>query len=180
MFSSKTSSLLSEINRYKHITDKILVVNSILDKQRMDNPSSSIETHDNKNWPAVMVNELKELKENYKSKYDYAEIIIIDEGQFYCDLYTFIRNELFHKNNKKIFIVAGLSGDYKMEPIGDIIKLVPMADDIQKLNAYCIYCKDGTLASFTSKIKSNLSEQIIVGKGDMYSPCCREHYLTFN
>ena len=34
MFSSKSSSLLAEINRYKYITDKILVINSILDKQR--------------------------------------------------------------------------------------------------------------------------------------------------
>jgi len=182
MFSSKTSTLLSEINRYKHITDKILVVNSILDKQRQTTEESSIETHDNKNWPAIMVSNLNELKTNetYKNKYDYAEIVIIDEAQFYTDLDHFMKTELFSHTNKKMFIVAGLSGDYKMEPIGDIIKLVPMADEIQKLYAYCIYCKDGTLASFTSKLSTyNNTDQILVGKNDIYSPCCRDHFLSF-
>jgi|APCry1669192647_1035423.scaffolds.fasta_scaffold33519_1 thymidine kinase len=181
MFSSKTSTLLSEINRYKHITDKILVVNSVLDKERQSNNSDSIiESHDLKHAPAVIVSELYDLKKYYyhKQKYDYAEIIIIDEGQFYSDLYIFIREELFSQTNKKMFIVAGLSGDYNMEPIGDMIKLIPMADEILKLSAYCIYCKDGTLAHFTSKL-SNDTKQILVGKNDLYSPCCRSHYLTF-
>lgn len=172
MFSSKSSTLLSEINRYKHITDKILVVNSILDKERQSNDKDIIETHDNKHYPAIMVKTLNELKNNqlYNKKYDYAEIIVIDEAQFYDDLYEFIRCELFAKANKKLFIIAGLSGDYKMEPIGDIIKLIPMADEIKKLDAYCIYCKDGTLASFTSKLIKNNKEQIEVGKDDIYSP----------
>ena len=181
MFSSKSSTLLSEINRYKHITDKILVVNSILDKERQSNDKDIIETHDNKHYPAIMVKTLNELKNNqlYNKKYDYAEIIVIDEAQFYDDLYEFMRCELFAKANKKLFIIAGLSGDYKMEPIGDIIKLIPMADEIKKLDAYCIYCKDGTLASFTSKLIKNNKEQIEVGKDDIYSPCCRYHFLTF-
>lgn len=182
MFSSKTSSLLSEINRYKHITDKILVINSILDKERQSHDDSVIETHDNKQWPAFMVNTLEELKTtpHYKKKYDDAEIIIIDEGQFYSDLYSFIRNELFLQINKKLFVVAGLSGDYKMEPIGDIIKLIPLADEIKKLEAYCVYCKDGTLASFTSKLPSAYNtSQITIGKSDIYAPCCRNHFLSF-
>lgn len=181
MFSSKTSTILSEINRLKHITDKFLVINSILDKQRQSNKDqdSIIETHDKNYYNAIMVNELNELKTNeeYNKKYNYAEIIIIDEGQFYSDLYKFIREELFIKDNKKSFIVAGLASDYKMEPIGDIIKLIPMADSIQKLYAYCTYCKNGTAASFTAKlIKDN--NQILVGNNDIYVPCCRNHYLS--
>jgi len=183
MFSSKSSTLLSEINRYKHITDKILVVNSILDKERQSHDESMIETHDKKHYPAIMVKTLNELKSNivYNKKYDYAEIVIIDESQFYGDLYEFMRSELFSQTNKKMFIVAGLSGDYKMEPIGDVLKLIPMADEIQKLDAYCIYCKDGTLASFTSKLINTTTndQQIVVGNDDIYSPCCRYHFLTF-
>jgi thymidine kinase len=184
MFSSKTTYLISEINRYKHITDKILVVNNILDKDRYNDTISFsfLKTHDEiKKCPAIMINTLSELKENhfYKQKYEYAEIIVIDEGQFFSDLYFFIKDELFTKTNKKMFIVAGLSGDYKMEPIGDMIKLVPLADEIKKLSAYCIYCKDGTLASFTCKLSDDTS-QILVGASTIYSPCCRYHYLTFS
>ena len=184
MFSSKTSYLISEISRYKHITDKILVINNILDKERYNDTDefSILKTHDNKECHAILVKNLQDIKDNeyYNQKYDYSEIIVIDEGQFFPDLYTFIRQELFSKSNKKIFIVAGLSGDYKMEPIGDMIKLIPLANEIKQLYAYCIYCKDGTLASFTHKfVYHDKHSQIDVGSSDMYSPCCREHYLSF-
>jgi thymidine kinase len=184
MFSSKTSYLISEINRYKHITDKILVINHELDKERYNNDTnfSQLKTHDGHNqYPAIMINKLQDIKQNsfYLSKYEYANIIIIDEAQFFSDLYEFIRNELFIPSSKKMFIVAGLSGDYKMELFGDIVKLIPMADDIKQLYAYCIYCKDGTLAKFTCKLTED-SSQILVGASDTYSPCCREHYLMFS
>lgn len=181
MFSSKTSTILSEINRFKHITDRYLVINSILDKQRQSNQDqdSIIETHDKHFSDAILLHELKELKTNeeYKKKYDYADIILIDEGQFYKDLYDFIRAELFREDNKKVYIVAGLASDYKMESIGDMIKLIPMADTIQKLYAYCVYCKDTTLASFTSKLIKDDS-QILVGNSNIYVPTCRKHFLS--
>lgn len=181
MFSSKTSTILSEINRFKHITNKYLVINSVLDKQRQFNKDkeSIIETHDKNFSDAIMLNELNELKTNeeYKKRYDTADIILIDEGQFYKDLYEFIRNELFIKDNKKVYIVAGLASDYKMEAIGDMIKLIPMADTILKLYAYCIYCKDTTLASFTSKLVND-DNQIVVGNSNIYVPTCRKHFLS--
>lgn len=186
MFSSKSSNLLSEINRYKYITDKILVINSILDVERHTDINITkkgfgyIKTHDNKKYEALMLKSLIELKTNpfFNSKYNYADIILIDEGQFYNDLYVFLENEL-QQNNKK-FIVAGLSSDYNMKPIGDIIKLIPIADDIIKLSALCIICKDGTPANFTKlrnlTISTDETSQILVGGNDAYYPCCRYHH----
>lgn len=186
MFSSKSSSLLSEINRYKYITDKILVINSVLDIKR--HPDMNInkgigymKTHDGKTFPAIMLKNLKELKSNdyFNIKYNYADIILIDEGQFYNDLYDFVNIEVF--KSKKKFIVAGLSSDYNMKPIGDIINLIPIADDIIKLSALCVICKDGTPASFTKLIKNQKDEHdnqtnVLIGASDSYSPCCRYHF----
>jgi len=188
MFSSKSSTLLSDINRLKYITDKILVVNSILDKERHldmeinERGLGVMKTHDNKTFPALMIKNLSELKTNnfFNVKYNYADIIIIDEGQFYEDLYEFIHNALYNANGK-MFIVAGLSSDFNMQPIGDIIKLVPLADDIIKLSALCVYCKDGTHASFTKLIKLDVNNNItnvIVGAKESYSPCCRTHFFS--
>lgn len=183
MFSSKSSSLLSEINRLKYLTDKILVINSILDKERHSDISIKdgvgiIKTHDNKKFPAIMVNNLNELTNNefFNIKYKYADIIIIDEAQFFNDLYEFVSNEI---NNNKSFIIAGLSSDFNMKPIGDIVKLVPLADEILKLSALCIFCKDGTPANFTKLItvnKNNKSSSVLVGAKELYSPCCRKHF----
>jgi thymidine kinase len=189
MFSSKSSTLLSEINRLKYITDKILVINSILDKERHEDMEINdrglgiMKTHDNKSFPAIMVNELYDLKTNafFNSKYEYADIVIIDEGQFYKDLYKFVGNELNNLNSRKMFIVAGLSSDFNMKPIGDIISLVPLADEIIKLSALCVYCKDGTPASFTKLIKNETlsNSNVLVGAKNFYSPCCRKHFLMF-
>lgn len=188
MFSSKSSTLLSEINRYKYVTDKILVINSILDKQRHEDMEINaqglgvMKTHDNKTFPAIMLNNLSELKSNrfFNSKYNYADIIVIDEAQFYSDLYEFLHYELHNIQFTKMFIVAGLSSDYNMLPIGDITKIIPMADDIIKLSALCVYCKDGTPASFTKLIKIDntiINGNVIVGAKESYSPCCRKHFL---
>lgn len=190
MFSSKSSTLLSEINRLKYITDKILVINSILDKERHADMEINkqglgiMKTHDNKSFPALMVKNLSELKTNsfFNSKYNYAELIVIDEAQFYEDLYEFINSELSYPHDSKMFIVAGLSSDFNMKPIGDIIKLVPLADEIVKLSALCVYCRDGTPANFTKLIKtdsSNTNNNVLVGAKDLYSPCCRKHFLIF-
>lgn len=170
MFSSKSTTLLSEINRLLTITDKILVINSILDKQRHKDiiidkyGMGIIKTHDDKSYSALMLNELSELyiNKSYNYKYNSSDIIIIDEGQFYKDLYFFINNELRNNNNNKMYIIAGLSSDYNMNPIGDIIKLIPLADDIIKLSALCVYCKDGTPANFTKLKKRKIQIKIIL------------------
>jgi thymidine kinase len=186
MFSSKSSTLLSEIHRLLNITDRILVINNILDKQRYSDMNIDgqgiglMKTHDNKSFPALMLAELNELNTNYNynMQYQLADIIIIDEGQFYKDLFIFIQEQLFNQYNNKYFIIAGLSSDFNMQPIGDIIKLIPMTNEIIQLSALCAYCKDGTIANFTKLIKpENEDNNIIIGNKNLYSPCCRKHYL---
>lgn len=176
MFSGKSTSLLNEISKYKVLTDKIIVVNHVLDKKRQGN-TGYLKTHSNKMCPAIMLNKLYELYGEYKELYLDAEIVVIDEGQFFEDLYPFIKAELMKVGKRKIFIIGGLSGDYNMEPIGDIYRLIPLADEINKLNAYCVKCKDGTLASFTRRTISN-DQQILIGDSNVYIPVCRYH-VTF-
>lgn len=200
MFSGKSTHLLSEINRYKYITDNILVINHILDKERhkeyetLNLKDGYIKTHDNKVFPAIMLNNLSEIYTNqiFSSKYLNADIVIIDEGQFYIDIYEFLKYELMCNN--KTFIVGGLSGDTNMNPIGEIVKLVALADEIHKLTAYCIYCKTPIPASFTKRLESDndndnnknksntllsctsVRQNIQVGSSEIYSPVCRKHY----
>lgn len=184
MFSSKSSTLINHINRYSYITNNILVVSSILDKERHLNMKINqdgmgfIKTHDSKVFPAIMLTSLNELNTNeiYNKKYLASSIILIDEAQFYTDLYSFMKTELNKPGNKK-FIVAGLSSDSNQEPIGEIIKLIPLADDIKKLSAFCIYCKDGTSANFTKNLSSCTKNQIKVGANEIYAPVCRKHFF---
>lgn len=180
MFSGKSTSLLNEISKFNIFSKNVLVINHSLDFKRT-NDISCIQSHDYKQFSAFMINELKKIyidKEIY-NLYTKSDIIIIDEAQFFPDLYDFIQKELTVQHNvNKIFIVAGLSGDSNLNPIGDILQLIPMADEVIKLHAYCISCKDGTIASF-SKRKNTLDDsQILIGKNDIYIPVCRFHYYN--
>lgn len=177
MFSGKSTSLLNEAQRYRHITDNILMVNHVLDTQRNAGGLGQIKTHDNKTNSALMVENLGELLSNdfYYSKYSSADVVLIDEAQFYNDLYTFVSNELQRNDIRKIFIVGGLSGDFRMNHFGQLHQIIPLADHLIKLQAYCVFCKDGTPASFTKRI-TNDDQVILVGNKSHYAPVCRLHF----
>ena len=64
-----------------------------------------------------------------------------------------------------------------MEKIGDIVNLVPLANDIVKLNGFCVDCADGTKGSFTKVIKGvDKTSEILVGSHDIYKCVCRRHF----
>jgi hypothetical protein len=75
---------------------------------------------------------------------------------------------------KQIY-VAGLNGDYLMKPLGNIIDLIPFADNIIYLKAVCECSKP---ASFSKRKKVNNDEQILVGSSDMYEPRCGKCHTT--
>jgi thymidine kinase len=96
-----------------------------------------------------------------------ATHIFINEAQFFPDLYEFVVELL--RRNKKIF-VYGLDGDYKQQPIGDILRLIPLADSYTKLTAICDDC--GGAAIFSHRIVED-DTQILVGQKESYIPLCR-------
>lgn len=169
MFSGKSSHLISYIRRLKVINKKYMVINSKLDNRYGENVVSS---HNKEQELCLCVNELKEILDNSLHKYNESEYIFIEEAHFYKDLFQFVMFSLYKKNKK--LIIYGLDGDYKQEPIGDILKLIPHCDEITKLKAYCKKSNDGTEASFTIRISDD-KEQIKVGKDDNYLPVCRKY-----
>jgi thymidine kinase len=176
MFSGKTTALLTEIRRYQSICKSTIVVNNSLDKKRYNNETcTGIKSHDNQVRSGIHVDSLAELTS--KPEFERADVVVIDEAQFYPDLYEFIRDSVQSPSVKKIFIVGGLCGDSELDTFGQIHQLLPLADEIIKLNAYCSQCQDGTPASFTVRNKLKNDGQILVGGKDMYQPVCRYHYL---
>ena len=101
-----------------------------------------------------------------------TNIIMIEEGQFFANLYQIIKQML--SDNKTIFISA-LNGDSNQELFGEIYKLMPICDDIEFLQALCLDCADGTLAIFSKRL-SSIQEQILVAGATEYKAVCRYHY----
>ena len=170
MFSGKSSELIKIINRYKVLNKKILIVNHLIDIRYNEN---CITTHNQLSEKCISINNLSLLKTVPKYNYLESEVIVIEEAQFFNDLYEFVKCAAEIDN--KIVIVAGLDGDSNRDLFGEILKLIPLCDTVIKLSALCIVCKDGTIANFSKRIIDN-KEQICVGS-DEFIPVCRHHYL---
>ena len=170
MFSGKSSELIRRVNRERSINKKILVINFIGDNRYAQN---AVATHDNVKINSLKLSKLNEITPNMINQYD---SFFIDEGQFFPDLYPFVKT-LVDTHNKHV-VVSGLDGDCNRNPFGDILKLIPISDTIDKLSAYCNKCKNGTIAPFTKKTVTNTGNNIIdIGGIEKYIPVCRKHFL---
>ena len=170
MFSGKSSELIRRINKTKSINKKILVINYMNDNRFSNN---SVATHNNLKVNCLKLEKLNDITENMIQQYDY---FFIDEGQFFTDLYIVVLKLV--DTYQKHVIISGLDGDSQRNPFGDIIKLIPLCDKLDKLSAYCCKCNNGVAAPFTKKISKN-KEIVDIGGSDKYIPVCRYHYLNF-
>jgi thymidine kinase len=169
MFSGKSTELIRRINRERSIQKRIVVINYISDNRYSSN---SISTHDHTKYQCIKLEKLKDITDNMIELYD---SFFIDEGQFFTDLYQVVLNLV--DIHKKHVVISGLDGDSYRNPFGDLIKLIPIADTVDKLTAYCNKCNNGTIAPFTKKISNN-TKLIDIGGSDKYIPVCRTHYFN--
>ena len=168
MFSGKTTELIRRINKEKSINKNILVINYIDDNRYNE---SGIVSHDNIKINCIKVKKLEDILD--LNKYD---SFFIDEAQFFIDLHSFVL--LLVDIYKKHVVVSGLDGDAFRNPFGDIIKLIPLCDTVDKLTAYCNKCNNGVIAPFTKKINNEIQLLIDIGGSDKYIPVCRYHYFN--
>jgi thymidine kinase len=165
MFSGKSTELIRRVSRHAIIGQKVLVINS-----KTDTRTRGISTHDGREIEAVHLTHLWKLNdEDFTS----AQIIAVDEAQFFPDLYNF---SLKCENNGKILIIAGLDGDADRKPFGQILECIPLCDSVVKLTAMDCVSKDGTPALFSKRIVER-SSQIDVGGADKYIATSRENYF---
>ena len=171
MFSGKSTEIIRLIKRYQNIPSKrLLIINHSSDIRY---GKSVISTHNKEQISCKSLSYLSVIKE--KEDYKNSNVIFIEEGQFFKDLYDFSTNAA--DNDNKEVIISGLDGDFKRECFGDICRLIPHAENIKKLNALCSKCQNGTVANFTKRIVSN-SDQTLIGSSESYIPVCRYHFIN--
>lgn len=166
MFSGKTSELIRRLKRLKVIDKQIIVVNSAKDTR---SPEEVLKTHDNVKFKCFKVYDLYDLMD--KSAFEDAEIIAIDEAQFYPNLKKFVESCL---DMGKDVILAGLDGDAFQRKWGELLDCIPMATEVTKLSALCMRCGNGNLGPFTKRTVEN-TELELIGGSDMYEAVCQKH-----
>jgi thymidine kinase len=171
MFSGKTSELIKLYRKCAVINKKVLSINFNQDNRYSSD--ESIVSHNFDKIDCVKVSKLSEVSDKEILNHDY---IMIDEGQFFPDLKEYVLK--WCEQYKKNIIVIGLDGDYKRNAFGQILDLIPVADQVMKLKALCKLCNDGTEALFTHRLSTE-DEQVVIGNSN-YIPLCRQHYLEQN
>jgi thymidine kinase len=180
MFSGKTSKLLEIFKQYKFCNVPIAVINHSADKRYHE---SMLSSHDKVMIPCIQTGELMPLW-NYSSlegTFDKecemhlvlhkAQVILINEGQFFDDLYPCVLQML--NENKKVYI-AGLDGDFERKKFGSLLDLIPLCDKVTKLISLCSICKNGTPGIFSLRLTQE-KQQMLIGS-DNYIPVCRHCY----
>lgn len=170
MFSGKTSYLVNIFKQCKFCNIPVVVLNHSFDNRYDD---SLLSTHDKVMIPCIKTEKLFDVSDNFELTY--SEVILINEGQLFGDLYVFVEKMLHH--GKKIY-VCGLDGDFKRQKFGQILDLIPLADNIIKLSSMCSLCKNGKPGIFSHRISSE-KEQVVIG-ADNYIPVCRNCYQREN
>ena len=177
MFSGKTSKLVEIYKQCLFCNIPVAVINHSIDKRYDDTLMS---THDKVMIPCIQTNKLGDVwltndaklqRLDDSCKLILAEVILINEGQFFEDLLPTVEHMLQH--NKKIYI-GGLDGDFERKKFGQILDLIPLCDKVTKITSLCSLCKDGTPGIFSKRISSE-KEQTVVGSSN-YIPVCRACY----
>ena len=168
MYSGKTTELMRRAKRYETLKKNIMIFTHALDTRYVEN---GIATHNRETMNAVPLSHLFSIENS--DDFKKAEIIFIEEGQFFSDLYDFVVKcaDMY----KKTVIVSGLDGDYLRKPFQQMVDLIPHAEHVLKLNALCKECGDGTPASFSKRIV-NSNDRELIGSEGMYVALCRKHY----
>ena len=161
MYAGKTSKIIEIYKLYKYCKMAVSIINHSLDTRYHDTMLSS---HDKIMAPCLQSDNLTDLWNN-NSMLQNCNVVLINEGQFFADLYEVVLDML--KHNKKIYI-CGLDGDFERKKFGYILDLIPLCDKVQKLTSLCSLCKDGTPAIFSMRLTQE-KEQTIIGSDNYLS-----------
>lgn len=167
MFAGKTSAIVQNYRRYTHAKKRVIVINHSLDKRYS---KTHLSTHDGIEIPCIFTSSLSLLNLSVEIEYD---IILINEGQFFPDLVDTVLN--WTENMNKAVYVCGLDGDSNRQPFGEILRLLPYADDYEKLTSICELCGKSAPFTYRNPETSN-GETIQIGVNE-FKPLCRVCFI---
>lgn len=184
MFSQKTTELVRRVRQEREKGFQVLVVNSCRDtryqvesekSQGEEKRKGEMVTHDGEREEAMMVSSLAEVNHLVVGSPKYR-MIAIDEGQFFPDLFLYVTQ--WADEQQIQILVAGLDGTFEREPFGDMLRLIPHAEEVVRLHAQCSYCPDGKGKAIYSRRKKATESKgtVMVGGAEAYEPVCRFHY----
>lgn len=147
MFAGKTERVLTELRKFRAIGRRILVVVHSADQARYEDGAVALRTHSRmeETGPCVLAaDRLLPLLQD--PRFQEAQVIGIDEVQFFPDLVDFI---LAVEDQDKHILMSGLDGDADRREFGQTLQVIPLCDTVVKLQAFDTVLRDETPAAFS-------------------------------
>ena len=168
MFSGKTEELLRRLKRARFANQHVLIFKPQTDVRYSN---KKVVSHDANEIMSTPVENATDIL----SKVNDADVVAIDEAQFFDDDIIAVCNQL--ANNGIRVIVAGLDMDFKGNPFGPMPHLMAIAEFVTKVHAICT--KTGNLAHFSHRTSEN-DDLVLLGERTEYEPLSRAAFNKLN
>jgi len=165
MFSAKTTSLLSSIDRFKYQGKKVAVFKPRLD-DRYD--EDFVCTHSGWKVPAKCIKNGTDILEHLSELNDQPQVIAVDEAFMIPNVAKVL---IWLYRSGYSVVVSSLDLSAMCKPFPEIEKMLPWATVVEKKTAVCVVCSRD--ASYTYKKQSN-EEEIEVGGSELYEARCNK------
>lgn len=163
MFSSKTSKLLMELERFKYQHKLAAVFKPKMD-DRYD--VDQVVTHGGWSVPAIAVSTGADVLGSLTTMSESPDVVAVDEAFMIKGISEAL---IWLYRNGLDVVVSTLDVSATGKPFNEIEKLLPWATYVEKCAAVCTVC--GRDAHYTYK-KQVDGEEIQVGGGELYEPRC--------
>ncbi|GAC1320853.1 MAG: thymidine kinase [Chloroflexota bacterium] len=175
MFSGKSRELI----RLMHIAE-IAGQDTVMFKPRIDTrySHSDVASHDGIRMQAHSVDSSREILALLGRRPSLPAVVGIDEGQFFDRGLSALCVWLVDRGRR--VVVAGLDRNFRGEPFGSMPDLLAVADDVTKLRAVCMRCKDPRVtASLPQRLIDGQpapydSPEVMVGGAEYYEARCAD------
>lgn len=167
MFGSKTSRLLSKLEKYKYQKKKIVVFKPKIDDRYS---SSDVVTHSGWKTPAVCVKTGADVLEYLTNSSENPQVIAVDEAFMIPGV---AESLVWLFKNGFTIVVSSLEMSAAGKPFHEIEKMLVWATTVEKCTAVCTVC--GRDAHYTHK-KQTGGNEIEVGGAELYEPRCYTHF----
>ncbi len=165
MFSGKSEELIRRLKRARIGRQRVVCFKPDIDLRyhRTAIASHSAQTHE-----AVTVPNVAHLRQELYRQLPDADVIGIDEAQFFDASLIQLTVELVHLGKR--VLLAGLDTTFTGDPFEPVPGLMAIADEVTKLSAVCMVC--GAPAIHTQRLGAS-RELVVVGAAGVYEARCR-------
>jgi thymidine kinase len=171
MFSSKSTRLIADVERYRLQGRNIVCFKPKMDERYQP---TKITTHNGATLDAKIVTTGDEILALIDSQFINADVIAVDEAFMIEDCSTALI-KLFRRGYN--IVVASIDLSASCMPFAEIAAMLPFTTEVVKCTAVCPKCGDD--AAYTQRKFQNENDEIVVGGSELYEPSCFKHHTYF-